>query len=60
MKPGSVIVDLAAEHGRQLRVDGARRRLAVKHGVTIIGYTDLASRLADPVEPAVRAPTWSA
>ena len=45
MKPGSVIVDMAAEQGGncELTVPG---QLVVKHGVTIIGYTDLASRLA--------------
>ncbi len=45
MKPGSVIVDLAAEQGGncELTVPG---EVAVRHGVTIVGYTDLPSRLA--------------
>ena len=45
MKPGSVVVDLAAEQGgnSELTVPGEVVR---KHGVTIIGYTDLPSRLA--------------
>jgi len=45
MRPGSVIVDMAAEQGGncELTVPG---RAAVRHGVTIIGYTDLPSRLA--------------
>jgi NAD(P) transhydrogenase subunit alpha len=45
MKPGSVIVDLAAEQGGncELTVPG---EVAEKHGVTLIGYTDLPSRLA--------------
>ena len=45
MRPGSVIVDLAAEQGGncELTVPG---EVAVRHGVTIIGYTDLPSRLA--------------
>jgi len=45
MKPGSVIVDMAAEQGGncELTVPGAA---VVRHGVTIIGYTDLPSRLA--------------
>ena len=45
MRPGSVIVDLAAEQGGncELTVPG---EMAVRHGVTIIGYTDLPSRLA--------------
>ncbi|MDH4022249.1 MAG: proton-translocating transhydrogenase family protein, partial [Gammaproteobacteria bacterium] len=45
MRPGSVIVDLAAEQGGncELTVPG---EVVVRHGVTIIGYTDLPSRLA--------------
>ncbi|MEI8029613.1 MAG: Re/Si-specific NAD(P)(+) transhydrogenase subunit alpha [Comamonadaceae bacterium] len=45
MKPGSVIVDMAAERGGncELTVPG---EAVVVHGVTIVGYTDLASRLA--------------
>jgi len=45
MKPGSVIVDMAAEQGGncELTVPG---QVVVKHGVTIIGYADLPSRLA--------------
>jgi NAD(P) transhydrogenase subunit alpha len=45
MKPGSVIVDMAAEQGGncELTVPG---EAVVRHGVTIVGFTDLASRLA--------------
>ncbi|MBI5785381.1 MAG: Re/Si-specific NAD(P)(+) transhydrogenase subunit alpha [Rhodocyclales bacterium] len=45
MKPGSVIVDMAGEQGGncELTVPG---EAVVRHGVTIIGYTDLTSRLA--------------
>ena len=45
MRPGSVNVDMAAEQGGncELTVPG---EAAVRHGVTLIGYTDLASRLA--------------
>ena len=45
MRPGSVIVDLASEQGGncELTVPG---EVAVRHGVTIIGYSDLPSRLA--------------
>jgi len=45
MKPGSVIVDMAGEQGGncELTVPG---QAVVRHGVTIIGYTDLVSRLA--------------
>jgi len=44
MKPGSVVVDLAAEGGGncELTVSG---EVTVAHGVTIIGYTDFPSRL---------------
>lgn len=45
MKPGSVIIDMAAEQGGncELTVPG---EAVVRHGVTIVGYTDLASRLS--------------
>jgi NAD(P) transhydrogenase subunit alpha len=45
MKPGSVIVDLAAEQGGNCELTQPGR-IAVEHGVKIIGYTDLPSRLA--------------
>ncbi|MEO7732825.1 MAG: Re/Si-specific NAD(P)(+) transhydrogenase subunit alpha [Kofleriaceae bacterium] len=45
MKPGSVVVDLAAERGGNcdLTEPGS---VVVHKGVTIVGYTDLASRMA--------------
>jgi NAD(P) transhydrogenase subunit alpha len=45
MRPGSVIVDLAAEQGGNCELTQPGEA-AVRHGVTIIGYTDLPSRLA--------------
>ncbi len=45
MRPGSVIVDLAAEQGGNCELTEPGQSV-VKHGVTIIGYTDLPSRLA--------------
>jgi NAD(P) transhydrogenase subunit alpha len=45
MKPGSVIVDLAAEQGGNCELTEPGK-VVVRHGVTIIGYTDLPSRLA--------------
>jgi NAD(P) transhydrogenase subunit alpha len=45
MKPGSVIVDMAAEQGGNCELTEPGEAV-VRHGVTIIGYTDLASRLA--------------
>ncbi|MBD90304.1 MAG: NAD(P)(+) transhydrogenase (Re/Si-specific) subunit alpha [Deltaproteobacteria bacterium] len=45
MKPGSVVVDLAAEQGGNC--ESTEPGVACqRNGVTIIGYTDLASRLA--------------
>jgi NAD(P) transhydrogenase subunit alpha len=45
MKPGSVIVDMAAEQGGNCELT-VPHQVAVKHGVTIIGYSDLPSRLS--------------
>jgi NAD(P) transhydrogenase subunit alpha len=45
MKPGSVIVDMAAERGGNCELTEPGQSV-VKHGVTIVGYTDLTSRLA--------------
>ncbi len=45
MKPGSVIVDLAAEQGGNCELTEPGE-VVVRHGVSIIGYTDLVSRLA--------------
>ena len=45
MKDGSVVVDLAAEQGGNCEGTEAGQ-VVVKHGVTMIGYTDLPSRLA--------------
>ena len=46
MKPGSVIVYLAAEQGGNCALT-EKDQVVVKHGVTIIGYTNLPSRLAN-------------
>ena len=45
MKPGSVIVDMAAEQGGNCELTEPGQSV-VKHGVTIVGFTDLASRLS--------------
>ena len=45
MKPGSVIVDMAAEQGGNCELTEPDKAV-VRHGVTIVGYTDLVSRLA--------------
>jgi NAD(P) transhydrogenase subunit alpha len=45
MKDGSVIVDLAAEQGGNCELTEPGE-VVVHHGVTLIGYTDMPSRLA--------------
>jgi NAD(P) transhydrogenase subunit alpha len=45
MKDGSVVVDLAAEQGGNCELTEADK-VVQRNGVSIIGYTDLASRLA--------------
>ncbi len=45
MKPGSVIVDLAAQTGGNCALTVADRVTVTDNGVKIIGYTDLPSRL---------------
>jgi len=45
MKPGSVIVDMAAEQGGNCELTEPGK-VVTRHGVVIIGYTDLPSRLA--------------
>ncbi|WP_257297068.1 Re/Si-specific NAD(P)(+) transhydrogenase subunit alpha [Endozoicomonas sp. YOMI1] len=44
MKPGSVIVDLAAQTGGNCACT-VKDQITVAHGVKVIGYTDLPSRL---------------
>jgi NAD(P) transhydrogenase subunit alpha len=45
MKPGSVIVDMAAAQGGNVDGSVAGKKVVTKNGVTILGYTDLPSRL---------------
>lgn len=45
MKPGSVIVDMAAGQGGNVAGSVAGQKVLTPGGVTIIGYTDLAGRL---------------
>ncbi|MDM7255284.1 MAG: Re/Si-specific NAD(P)(+) transhydrogenase subunit alpha, partial [Paracoccus sp. (in: a-proteobacteria)] len=45
MKPGSVIVDLAAEKGGNCELTVPDERIVTENGVTIIGYTDFPSRM---------------
>ncbi|WP_218846854.1 MULTISPECIES: Re/Si-specific NAD(P)(+) transhydrogenase subunit alpha [Aeromicrobium] len=45
MKPGSVIVDMAAAQGGNVEGSVAGQKVVTANGVTILGYTDLAGRL---------------
>ncbi len=46
MKPGSVIVDLAAEKGGNCKLTVKDEKIVTPNGVTIVGYTDFPSRMA--------------
>ncbi len=46
MKPGSVIIDLAAEKGGNCKLTVMDEKIVTDNGVTIIGYTDFPSRMA--------------
>jgi len=46
MKPGSVIVDLAAERGGNCDLTVPGEKIVTASGVTVIGYTDFPSRMA--------------
>lgn len=46
MRPGSVIVDLAASGGGNCELTVPGERVVTANGVTILGYTDLTSRMA--------------
>jgi len=46
MKPGSVIVDLAAERGGNCDLTVPDEKIVSPNGVTVVGYTDFPSRMA--------------
>lgn len=46
MKPGSVIVDMAAANGGNVAATVKDERVVTANGVTVLGWTDLAGRLA--------------
>ncbi|KUF09009.1 Re/Si-specific NAD(P)(+) transhydrogenase subunit alpha [Pseudoponticoccus marisrubri] len=46
MKPGSVIIDLAAERGGNVEGTVKDEKVVTENGVTIVGYTDFPSRMA--------------
>jgi len=47
MKPGSVIVDLAAERGGNCDLTVMDEKVLSENGVVVIGYTDFPSRMAN-------------
>ena len=46
MKPGSVVVDLAAERGGNCDLTQPDQKVISDNGVTVVGYTDFPSRMA--------------
>ena len=46
MKPGSVIIDLAAERGGNCDLTVPDQKIVSDNGVTVVGYTDFPSRMA--------------
>lgn len=46
MRPGSVIVDMAAANGGNAAATVTDERIVTDNGVVVLGYTDLAGRLA--------------
>ncbi|MBK5933775.1 Re/Si-specific NAD(P)(+) transhydrogenase subunit alpha [Rhodovulum imhoffii] len=46
MKPGSVVVDLAAEKGGNCDLTRPGEKIVSGNGVTVVGYTDFPSRMA--------------
>lgn len=46
LKPGSVVVDLAAETGGNCELTQPEQLITTENGVKIIGYTDLPSRMS--------------
>ena len=54
MKPGSVIVDMAAANGGNVEGTVPGEAVVTDNGVTILGYTDLPGRLPDAGLAAVR------
>lgn len=46
MRPGSVVVDLAAERGGNCELTVADEQVVTDNGVTVVGHTDLATRMA--------------
>ena len=49
MKPGSVIVDLAAERGGNCELTVKDEKIVSDNGVVVVGYTDFPSRMATQI-----------
>lgn len=47
MKPGSVVVDLAAEWGGNCEYTQPGRHVITERGVHVVGYTDFVSRVSE-------------
>ena len=58
MKPGSVIVDLAAEKGGNCKLTVRDEKIVTDNGVTIIGYTDFPSRMATQASTLYATNIW--
>ena len=46
MKPGSLLIDMAIEQGGNIEASEANQTVTTDNGVTILGYTNMSSRLA--------------
>lgn len=57
MKPGSVIVDMAAESGGNCELTRAGE-VVIHHGVSIVGFTDLPSRMANVASELYGTNLW--
>lgn len=47
MKPGSVVVDMAAEQGGNCEATQPGKEIVTDNGVTVLGFTDFPSRMAN-------------
>ncbi|HUQ02537.1 MAG TPA: Re/Si-specific NAD(P)(+) transhydrogenase subunit alpha [Kofleriaceae bacterium] len=47
MKPGSVVVDMAAEQGGNCEATQPGKEIVTPNGVTVLGFTDFPSRMAN-------------
>ena len=59
MAPGSVIVDLAAERGGNVELTVPGQVITTPNGVTIIGYTNVAGRLATSASQLYARNLWA-